>query len=603
MTTPAAFFAQITRPQAALLVVLLWVAIYLPALGSLEIKGEEGRRILPAVTMLDTGDWLVPQVGGVPYFNKPPLINWLIAESFRWTGVRNEWAARLPSVFAVLALGLTAIWTLSRWLGPGGALLAAIFLLTNIGLMEKGRLAEIESLYLSLYGLALLTWLGAWRHDAEWAGARRLRFPWRAWTLPFVFLGLGCLTKSPLHVVFFYAVVGGVVGFAGRWRDLFNWAHGLGILVMLGVFALWAVPYFHAVSAGQAAGNWYAQMAGRVEVGEKFVWSAYLLNGPRGLVNFLPWVVLLPLAWRCRPPTPLAAAASLAGDQPAARHPQLASASLASFIPSPSSFALDLAVARGLRWSVAACFVAVSVAPGGIPRYTLPLLVPASGLLALAFTRWLPCDAAWLPSWLPLVWSRVVGVCLWLVILTAPVAACYGGKGEGGRRWLAALTVITTSVYLLRRLGRLRRFAEGGEPPTIPAPRVLPLALASGAVMALLTANYAVGAVHRLHRQELVRPVGAAIRRLVPPGQEIAVLRPGFVPFLFYVDQPRYLLSVDPLAPSVHYLLLRQDELAATGKALERQGLTPRVVFRANDKRVHDAWLLLSLDRPGEPSL
>ena len=107
----------------------------------------------------------------MPYFSKPPLINWLIAESFRWTGVRNEWAARLPSVCAVLALGLTAVWTLSRWLGPGGALLTAIFLLTNIGLMEKGRLAEIESLYLSLYGLALLTWLGAWRHDADRARA------------------------------------------------------------------------------------------------------------------------------------------------------------------------------------------------------------------------------------------------------------------------------------------------------------------------------------------------------------------------------------------------------------------------------------------------
>ena len=47
---------------------LVWAAIYLPALGSLEIKGEEGRRILPAVTMLETGNYIVPQIGSEPYF-------------------------------------------------------------------------------------------------------------------------------------------------------------------------------------------------------------------------------------------------------------------------------------------------------------------------------------------------------------------------------------------------------------------------------------------------------------------------------------------------------------------------------------------------------
>src|SRR5712672_3307094 len=79
------------------LVLLVWAAIYLPALGSLEIKGEEGRRILPAVTMLETGNYLVPQVGSEYYFRKPPLVNWLVAASFKLTGLRNEWTARLPS--------------------------------------------------------------------------------------------------------------------------------------------------------------------------------------------------------------------------------------------------------------------------------------------------------------------------------------------------------------------------------------------------------------------------------------------------------------------------------------------------------------------------
>ena len=48
--------------------------------------------------------------------------------------------------------------------------MAAIFTLTNIGLMEKGRLAEIEALYLSLFGIALCLWLGAWQREGRDGG-------------------------------------------------------------------------------------------------------------------------------------------------------------------------------------------------------------------------------------------------------------------------------------------------------------------------------------------------------------------------------------------------------------------------------------------------
>src|SRR6266850_4589005 len=100
---------RMSRGQGPLIVLAVWAAIYLPGLGSLEIKGEEGRRILPAITMLDTGNYLVPQVGSEPYFRKPPLVNWLVAASFKLTGHRNEWTARLPSALCVLAVALAFI--------------------------------------------------------------------------------------------------------------------------------------------------------------------------------------------------------------------------------------------------------------------------------------------------------------------------------------------------------------------------------------------------------------------------------------------------------------------------------------------------------------
>src|SRR5262252_8181569 len=129
-----------SRVSAVLIVVLVWAVIYLPALGSIAIKGEEGRRILPAIGMLKTGNYIVPEVGGTAYFRKPPLVNWLVAASFQIFGVRNEWTARLPSAFAVLAVAIAFITVACASLGSRGSMIAALIWMTNIGMIEKGRL-------------------------------------------------------------------------------------------------------------------------------------------------------------------------------------------------------------------------------------------------------------------------------------------------------------------------------------------------------------------------------------------------------------------------------------------------------------------------------
>src|SRR5213595_248896 len=140
------------RLRPVLVILLVWAVIYLPALGSLAIKGEEGRRILPAIGMLKSGNYIVPEVGGNPYFRKPPLVNWLVAASFRIFGVRNEWTARLPLAVAVLAVAIAFVSVARASLGPKGSIIGALIWMTNIGMIEKGRLIEIEGLYISLCG-------------------------------------------------------------------------------------------------------------------------------------------------------------------------------------------------------------------------------------------------------------------------------------------------------------------------------------------------------------------------------------------------------------------------------------------------------------------
>ena len=107
--------------------------------------------------MLASGDWLVPRVGSDPYLRKPPLLNWAIALSCKLTGGVSELAVRLPSVLATFALALTIVGVAGRrWLGLEGGLIAAIFFLVNFTMIESGRLAELEALYVAFTGIALV---------------------------------------------------------------------------------------------------------------------------------------------------------------------------------------------------------------------------------------------------------------------------------------------------------------------------------------------------------------------------------------------------------------------------------------------------------------
>ena len=464
-----------TRAHVLLIIAAFWAAIYLPGLGSAELKGEEGRRILPAITMLETGNWVVPYIGGEPYLRKPPLVNWMIASSFAMTGERNEWSARLPLVLCVLALGLTIGGVCTRWLGARTAVAAALFSIANVAMIEKGRLAEIEALYVALSGIAMVLWL-AWSEQG--------RSRWLVWSIPFLFNGLALLAKGPAHLLFFYAVV--LATPRGR-RELFSLPHLVGLLLMGGIFAAWAVPYFKATAALRSAGEgadasgvWLAQIMERLGGGD-FVPGDWALSLPRGLSNFLPWVLLVPLWWK----------------QPS-REPWF----------------------RHVRNVVTAAYIGFLLIPGFLPRYTMPLLVPAALLLAVTLR-----DGAF-PWW-----------------------------------------------------HRIRSRLNTGR---VPAAADLGIACAGAALAALVILIYAVLLTPLLHRYDDVRPLGEGIAATVPEGQSLYVYDIEFEPAMFYVRRPvRYEAKFERLPQDLPWVLAKEKELPKF-KRNYRQ-LEERAEFRNRD--------------------
>ena len=245
-------------------------------------------------------------------------------------------------------------------------------------MIEKGRLIEIEALYVSLFGLALIFWLSCWQQR---------RSPWLTWTAPWIFLGLGILAKGPLHLFFFYAVVIAVLYRAGELRKVAGLPHVAGLLIMTAIFAAWAVPYWQAIGDSEVAKSWTVQLTGRL-TGDDFKLGSWLLNLPRGLAYFLPWTLLLPLVAKTK----------WGSDA-------------------------DRALVPALVWGALIPFVVVNLLPGGLPRYSLPALVPACWLMGMLLAA---PEVSWRSkAWAPATRRRFVvgtGIVAGLLLLIYAVA-------------------------------------------------------------------------------------------------------------------------------------------------------------------------------------
>ena len=502
------------RPvDALLLVTLFWALVYLPGLGTIEIQGEEGRRLLPAVTMVETGDWIVPMVGGQVYQRKPPLINWMAAASFTVTGVINEWTARLPSALVTLALGLAVVGLTARWLGATGALLAAVFTLGNISMIEKGRLAEIEAVYMVSTGLAIVWWVTAWVR-----GASR----WVTWLPAGLFLGLGMLAKGPVMLLFFYAAVlptlfyGRRQGLSpGPMRTLVSLPHLLAFLLMLGVFALWALPNLRATAGEDTGAVWLQQFTERIGAREEsgatggFDVVHYLRQFPRAIINFLPWALLLPLLWR------RGVAEAMSGRERALFH--------------------------GLRWGMVASFFLILLPPGSSSRFVMPMLVIPALLLAMALAR---SPEAW-PAWLPRVW-RAVLLPLAAILAAAALACPWAGHWSLGA-FLAAVVALATATGIWRLRARMAT--------------PLPLTLAVMALTVGVMAVYAGGVMPRLAPHDDVRPVVRELQPFLPPGEPLVALDAGFQPLFFYLRNPIvYVTRRSDVPPETRLLLVAEHK-------------------------------------------
>jgi 4-amino-4-deoxy-L-arabinose transferase len=185
----------------AALVIAFFLMAYLLPLGyrDLLVPDETRYAEIPR-EMIATGDWGVPHLNGLRYFEKPPLGYWVHAGSLLLFG-ENNFAVRLPSALAVglMALLIFALVDRSGRRGADGkgvtGILAALVFLSCFEVAGVGNMATLDSVFTLLLTLTLLAFFYATEKPPGSAAEKYLLL------LAGIACGLGFLTKGLLAIV------------------------------------------------------------------------------------------------------------------------------------------------------------------------------------------------------------------------------------------------------------------------------------------------------------------------------------------------------------------------------------------------------------------
>jgi len=266
--------------------------------------------------MTVTGDWITPYFNGVTRFDKPPLIYWNQAIAYLTFGV-NEFAVRLPSALAGLALTAFCFYTLKYFGSPTlnwgleknnnhspsptppslewhswlVACLGSAMVALNPLTLFFGRTGYSDMLLSACMGGALLAFF------LGYAQPERQRLQERWYLAFYVLISLAVLTKGPVGVVLPGLIIGSFLLYVGRAKEVLREIRLVrGALIFLAL----TLPWYILVTLHN--GEAYINSFFGYHNFERFTSVVNQHQGPWYfqllvmLIGFTPWSIALPAA-------------------------------------------------------------------------------------------------------------------------------------------------------------------------------------------------------------------------------------------------------------------------------------------------------------------
>ncbi len=334
--------------------------------------------------MLQIGDYVTPHLNYQIYFSKPILNFWLIAGSYNLFGL-SEFSARLP--FAILSTLLVAA---TYWFGKAlvnrrAGLIASLCLATAPLLMLVSRKSSVDIAFAFFVNLALFSTALVLSRPTKWM-----------WTVIYLSLGLGFLTKGPDALVLYtLGLIAFLVVARPSFKILKQWFFALKPLAGVTLFLATVLPWHFAV--WQATDGlflkvffWYDYLARFQSIANLSHVKYWFFLGVLGY-GFFPWILFLP---RALASALLPARFDYSDNEqrePLDRERGLVGKTI-DLIDSISKTILEDPRGRPLIlltiWSFTT-FVVCSMSSTQLASYILPIVAPLAIVIGALFDRWL----------------------------------------------------------------------------------------------------------------------------------------------------------------------------------------------------------------------
>lgn len=286
------------RTAAVAIVAFVVAGLIAPARLVPLTTANEGLYAQVAREMLETGDWVVPRFNSVVYFEKPPLLYWLVAVSMRLFG-ENAAAARLPSLLGAAVIIATVFWLAGLMLGRSARAPAATVMATSLGFLLLAGQVMFDCILAAGITVSLAGFYAAWRLD-------RRSFSY----LGYLGLAAATMTKGLVAPVLVVLVL---LCWAALSRDLTK-LRPLAAIGPILVYLALVAPWHIAISLRRPDFVWfyfYNEHIGRflgTRVPKDYRTGAFYTPFLGLIFVTLPWAFLLPAALdnalaqrRCQP--------------------------------------------------------------------------------------------------------------------------------------------------------------------------------------------------------------------------------------------------------------------------------------------------------------
>lgn len=190
MRTPTLQYLYLQKPVTMVIIICIISVLPWIGLGDFSTKGEP-REASVAISMLESGNWILPQVYANEFAYKPPMAHWLMAAFSYPQGYVSEFTSRLPSTIAFICLMGCTLMFFGRRIKFQQAFIATLLLLTCIEMHRAAMTTRVDMLLTAFIVIGLYQ-LFRWEDQLELKGLPVI--------IP-VLLGCAVLTKGPVGVI------------------------------------------------------------------------------------------------------------------------------------------------------------------------------------------------------------------------------------------------------------------------------------------------------------------------------------------------------------------------------------------------------------------